>query len=186
MAETTISLRADALRALVDVLIPGDGQFPAASAVGAQGLLAERLRERLGLGGVDEVLAALGTATGGVSLAALDEAERVTAVQRFEQDAPALFGVVLNILYYSYYEHPLVVEAVRGLGIVYNDAPLPLGYQMAPFEPTPGIGVPAEPRGFYVKTEQVSRIPLPGAARTTANDQGDGTERVDDSVGRGG
>ena len=80
---------------------------------------------------------------------------------------PALFALLLNALYYSYYQSPLVVAAVRGLGIVYNDAPQPLGYSMAPFDPAPGVGVPTQPRGFYVKTEDARRVELPPAACAT-------------------
>jgi hypothetical protein len=134
-------------------------------------MLAERLRERLGVSGVDQVLAALERASGGAALDTHKEEERVASVRRFEEEQPALFATVLNFLYYSYYQSPLVVEAVRGLGIVYNDAPQPLGYAMEPFQPAPGIGIPAQPRGFYLKTEEVTRIELPPAARATRSEQ---------------
>ncbi|MCA9878552.1 MAG: hypothetical protein KC442_12245 [Thermomicrobiales bacterium] len=156
------------LALLVDVLIPGDDLFPPASAAGAQGLLADRLRERLGLDGVDQVLAALATAAGG-SLADLEAKAQVAAVTRFQEQEPALFALMLNTLYYSYYQLPLVVQAIRALGIVYNDAPLPLGYDLPPFEPIPGVTMPSEPRGFYFATDEVKRIDWAPAA--TASDQ---------------
>ncbi|MFT4039690.1 MAG: hypothetical protein QM692_16030 [Thermomicrobiales bacterium] len=162
---------AEELALLVDVLIPGDDLFPAASAAGAQGLLADRLRERIGLDGVDVVLAALGAAAGG-SLGALEPAAQVAAVARFEAEEPLLFGLMLNTLYYSYYQLPLVVQAIRELGIVYNDAPQPLGYDLPPFEPIPGVTIPSQPRGFYYKTDEVKRIEwLPPAAVATASEQ---------------
>lgn len=167
MVDTTVSARVDQLKSLVDVLLPGDGHFPAASVVGAHGVLAERLRERLGIDGVDQVLAALDEAAVSMSLAALGPDERFVAVQRFQEREPVLFALLLNALYYSYYQSPLVIEAIRGLGIVYNDAPQPLGYSMAPFDPAPGVGVPTQPRGFYVKTEDARRVELPPAARAT-------------------
>ncbi len=98
MADTSIPMFADELKTLVDVLLPGDGRFPAASGIGAQGLLAVRLRDRLGPSGVPDVLAALAEAAGGATLAALDEAESIEAVRRFEQAEPALFAVLLNAL----------------------------------------------------------------------------------------
>jgi hypothetical protein len=160
------------LQALADSLLPGDGHFPAASAVGAHGLLAERLRERLGRDAIDEVGEKLLEATGSDSLADLDDEVRIEAVRRFERDAPELFAAVRNILYFSYYQSPLVVEAIRALGIPYNDAPQPYGYLMEPFDPTPGKDAPAEPRGSYIPTASVSRLAnLPTAARATEREQ---------------
>jgi hypothetical protein len=160
------------LQALVDVLLPGDGHFPAASAVGAQGLLAERLREQMGPGAIDEIGERLALASGGVSLADLNGEERVAAVRRFERTAPDLFGVLRSLLYFSYYQNPLVVGAIRALGIPYNDAPQPLGYTMEPFDPTPGQDAPAEPRGRYIATASVSRLTaLPPAAQATESEQ---------------
>jgi hypothetical protein len=165
------SAEAQELALLVDVLIPGDDLFPPASTAGAQGLLADRLRERIGLDGVDQVLAALGTASGG-TLAALDAEARVAAVARFQEQEPLLFALMLNTLYYSYYQLPLVVQAIRELGIVYNDAPQPLGYDLPPFEPIPGVTIPTVPRGFYKATHEVTRLEwLPPAAVETASEQ---------------
>src|SRR5262249_21310755 len=50
---------ASTLAALVDLLLPGDDLFPPASAVGAQALLAERIRQRFGPTGVVDVVARL-------------------------------------------------------------------------------------------------------------------------------
>lgn len=97
--------------------------------------------------------------------------ERVAAVQRLEANEPALFAVMLNALYYSYYQSPLVVSAVRNLGIEYNDAPQPRGYVVAPFVPTPGVGVPSQPHGFYLQTNQVRQVDLPPAAQATRSEQ---------------
>ena len=165
-------MRADYdLAALADSLIPGDEDFLSASAVGAHGLLAERLRERRGVGAVAELLGALRDCAGG-SLADLDEDARVEAVRCFERDQPELFAVVRTALYYSYYQSPLVVAAIRKLGFAYNDAPQPLGYQLDPFDPAPGKGSPAEPRGSYIPTQSVRRIaPLPPAAQATESEQ---------------
>jgi hypothetical protein len=165
------SAEAQELALLVDILIPGDDLFPPASAAGAQGLLADRLRERIGLDGVGQVLTALGRAAGG-SLGTLDADAQVAAVARFQEQEPALFALMLNTLYYSYYQLPLVVQAIRELGIVYNDAPQPLGYDLPPFEPIPGVTLPTQPRGYYKATHEVERIEwLPPAAVATASEQ---------------
>lgn len=171
MSDYRYSAEAQELALLVDILIPGDDLFPPASVVGAQGLLTDRLRERIGLDGVDTVLAALETAAGG-SLAALDSEGQVAAVARFQEQEPLLFALMLNTIYYSYYQLPLVVQAIRELGIVYNDAPQPLGYDLPPFEPIPGATIPTVPRGFYKATHEVERIEwLPPAAEATASEQ---------------
>ena len=159
------------LAALADTLIPGAEEFPSASTVGAHGLLADRLRERRGVEAVAELLGMLHDCAGG-SLANLDESERIEAVRRFERDEPDLFAFVRTALYYSYYQSPLVVAAIRKLGFAYNDAPQPLGYQLDPFDPAPGKGSPAEPRGSYIPTQSVRRIaPLPPAAQATESEQ---------------
>ncbi len=160
------------LATLADVLLPGDEHFPSASVTGAHGLLAERSRERLGSDAVGGVLGHLSAAAVGQPLASLDPAARVAAVQRFERDEPELFAAVRNILYFSYYQSPIVVAAIRELGIAYNDAPQPLGYAMDPFDATPGMDAPAQPRGSYIATEAVTRVAaLPPAARQSASEQ---------------
>ena len=157
--------------ALVDTLIPGDGEFPPASAVGAHGLLAERLRERHGAQALVELLRALRAAAGG-ALADLAGDARVDAMRRFELDEPEFFAIVRTALYYSYYQSPLVVAAIRALGFAYNDAPQPLGYALEPFDPTPGKSAPAQPRGTFIATRDVRRIAdLPAAARATEREQ---------------
>jgi hypothetical protein len=170
MTDTVVD-RARDLQVLVDVLLPGDDLFPSGATTGVHGVLAERLRLRIGVEAIDEVTAALASATGGVSLAELSEADRITAVQTFEQSAPGLFAVLLSTLYYSYYEHPLVIAAIRSLGIAYNDAPQPLGYDLEPFTPIPGVTVPTTPRGFYLKTDEVRSVEIPPAAMATESRQ---------------
>src|SRR5689334_2665300 len=120
------------LRDLVDVLIPGDGPWPAASVVGVQGVLAMRLLEIRGQGGADEVEQAL-LACGG-PLASLDAMERVEVVRRFEQADPALFKLVRNAAYLAYYENPAVVRAVQGLGQPYQAMPAAKGYPLPAFD----------------------------------------------------
>ncbi len=160
------------LQTLADVLLPGDDVFPSAAVVGAHGLLAERLRERLGIDAVAGVLAKLALAADGHSLAGLDPAAQVAAVQRFAHDEPELFAAVRDILYFSYYQSPLVVAAIRDFGIPYNDAPQPLGYAMDPFDATLGQDAPSQPRGSYIPTDEVTPLNgLPPAAAASASEQ---------------
>jgi hypothetical protein len=110
------------LISFVDALIPGDNDFPKASAVGTHGILAHRLRELDGADAYSRLLSLLGEDTG------------TTAAEKLERDEPGLFEKLRMIVYLAYYEQPAVIQAIRGMGIIYNDAPQPLGYKLEPFD----------------------------------------------------
>ena len=150
------------LRELVDVLLPGNGRFPAASDAGTHGVVADRLVAQLGETALDDLAQTIEVCGG--PFGPLGAAERQDVVRRFEADHPEQFETLRMIAYLSYYESPAVVRAVRSLGHVYNDAPQPAGYTMAPFDENDPLQAPAHRRGHYVKTEDVARldlIPLP-------------------------
>ena len=82
-------------------------------------------------------------------------------MRRFEADHPEQFETLRMIAYLAYYESPAVVRAVRSLGHVYNDAPQPTGYAMAPFdESDPHAGAARTGAASYVRTEDVTRLDL--------------------------
>ncbi len=132
---------------LVDLMLPGDGLFPAASAVGVHGLLRQRLRE---IGG-DAALETLVDTSGQGAINALAE---------FEKKQPELFAKLRSVVYLTYYEMPEVQDAIRQLGHRYNAEPLPNGYAMGRFDPA--RDTPAHRRGHYVKTDDVKRLDLSG------------------------
>ena len=146
------------LRELVDVLVPGDGRFPAASDAGTHGVVADRLVAQSGEAALDDLAETI-EACGG-PLGPLGATERQDVVRRFEADHPEQFETLRMITYLAYYESPAVVRAVRSLGHVYNDAPQPAGYAMAPFDETDPHQGPAHRRGHYVRTEDVTRLDL--------------------------
>ena len=146
------------LKALVDVLLPGDGRFPPASDAGTHGLVADRLVAQTGESALDDLARTL-AACGG-PLGPLSAAERLEVVRRFEADHPEQFETLRMIAYLAYYESPAVVRAVRALGHVYNDAPQPAGYVMAPFDEGDPLQAPSHRRGHYVATEDVARLDL--------------------------
>ena len=146
------------LRELVDVLLPGDGRFPAASDAGTHGVMADRLVAQSGEAALDDLAETI-EACGG-PLGPLGATERQDVVRRFEADHPEQFETLRMITYLAYYESPAVVRAVRSLGHVYNDAPQPAGYVMAPFDETDPHQAPAHRRGHYVRTEDVTRLDL--------------------------
>lgn len=164
LAETTPSAAVPAvpaalLPALADTLLPGDGHFPPASAVGAHGWLADRLRDRHGPDGLARLATAVQTAAG-ADLSALDPPARETALRRLEAAEPDLFAEVRWVLSYGYYQSPLVTDAIRALGIDYNDAPQPHGYPLPPFDPSPSADAPAHRRGTYKRTDEITRVSL--------------------------
>ncbi|MDE0202429.1 MAG: hypothetical protein OXK73_08350 [Rhodospirillaceae bacterium] len=171
------------LRELVDVLLPGDERFPAASEAGTHGVVTDRLVAQLGEAALDD-LAQTVAACGG-PLEPLSATERQAVVRRFETDHPEQFETLRMIAYLAYYENPAVVRAVRSLGHVYNDAPQPAGYAMAAFDENDPLQAPAHRRGHYVKTEDVTRLDL---APLPPNPLAPETITQDDAVasGRGG
>lgn len=162
MSGPTPAATAATVAAFAETLLPGDDLFPSATQAGAHGLLLDRLRWRLGQDGIDRLAAGLGD-----GFAGLAPEGRVAAVRRLEAADPALFHEARSILTFAYYASLLVVRAIRSLGHVYNDAPQPLGYALPAFRAVPGETVPTTPRGWYKRTEDVSRVALPadGAAR---------------------
>jgi hypothetical protein len=144
------------LAALVDLLVPGDGEFPAASEVGAQAKLADRLIVLRGEGAVAELTQAL-SACGG-PLASLDEVARRAVLARLEGERPDDFLQIRNLVYLSYYESPAVHEAIRAMGFTYNAIPLPKGYDVGRFDPA--TDRPRHQRGRFVATDDVKRVDL--------------------------
>lgn len=144
----------EALEAFVDTLLPGDSLFPPASQVGAQHMLAERLRAYHGSDAVERLVRLL--SNDGQSFAALPPQARVRSVRRLERDEPVLFAFVRAATYFAYYQHPSVVRAIRKLGHDYNDAPQPQGYTMPAFDPA--INAPKHQRGYYKKTEEIAPV----------------------------
>ena len=138
------------LQAFVDILIPGDSLFPAASQVGVHQSLAERVRAHHE-GGIDKLAGML--ARGEKPFTALSPQQRIGAVRRFERADPEFFNFVLATVYFAYYQHPLVVRAIRQLGHEYNDAPQPRGYLMPAFDPQ--LDAPKHSRGYYKRTHEV-------------------------------
>ena len=141
------------LAAFVDAVLPGDDLFPPASAVGAQALLAERIRQRFGGSGVADVVSRL--TSGG---------EMNEAIVRLEREETELFAFLYAATSFAYYQSPAVIEAIRALGHDYKDAPQPEGYEMPKFDFTPGVNVPMNPRGTFTWTDWLEPVDVSGLA----------------------
>lgn len=141
------------LLGLMDTLLPGGAGFPVASATG----MIQQVVTRLCLVDVNLLkrLAAMFAAGGRVPL---DESGWRDAASRLEVLEPKMFDEVRKYTYLTYYEQPLVIEAIRALGFHYNDAPLPAGYPNEPFEHA--RDVPRYARGRWIPTDAVQRVDL--------------------------
>jgi hypothetical protein len=140
-------MREVTLGELVDLMLPGDGVFPSASAVGVHGLLRARLREIDG----ESALSALEQ---------VDSKSGADALKALEQQEPALFAKLRSVVFLTYYEMPEVQDAIRSLGHPCNASPLPNGYATERFDPA--SDTPTHGRGHYVRTEDVKRVDLSG------------------------
>ena len=170
------------LAAFCDTLLPGSDRFPSASAVGAHGVAVDRIRALAGTAALEQLKAALNDCGG--PLAAAGPTDRPAIVTHLEAEHPALFGLVRLAIYTAYYESPAVIAAVRGLGLDYNDAPQPQGYQLAPFDPTDALNAPAHRRGVYVATDQVRRVDMSALPQDPLAPERIGVE-VGSATGRG-
>jgi len=140
------------LARVVDAIIPGDGLFPSASAVGVQGKLLERGFQTVGPAFAESLEHALGLADNAIDM------DITTALAAWETRDPASFQDMLTIVYLSYYETLPVKAAIRELGYDYHDTPQPGGYRMTPFDPTSDQENPQHRRGNYLPTGEVKPV----------------------------
>jgi hypothetical protein len=158
------------LALLVDALLPGDELFPAATAVGVHKLLASRLEQLRGALALGELAGAISDAGG--PLGVLDDVGRSAAVAKIQRRYAALFDDVLRVAFLTYYESPIVQDAIRALGFSYHAHPLPGGYAalIGRFDPT--ADAPTHGRGRYIRTEDVRRVSLDGLGLLGERDGG--------------
>jgi len=146
------------LRDLVDVLIPGEDDWPSASLAGVHGILGMRLLEELGEDALLQVEQAL-EACGG-PLGPLDEEQRTSVVAKLEASQPRLFTLIRTATYLGYYESPGVIPAIRALGQPYDPVPIFKGYRLEPFDRERDR--PKHNRGFYIPTDEVKPVDISG------------------------
>lgn len=148
--------RACFLQALVDELIPGDGDWPSASQVGVHGILALRLAST----STDDLVARLAIGLGwvGGEFGSPDAPVRIAAIRAFEEADPETFDQLYTAAVLAYYETPAVVEAIRRKGRPYSRMPHITGYDMAPFEMSRDR--PTHGRGRYITTHDVRPVDI--------------------------
>jgi hypothetical protein len=151
----TANALANILADFVDALIPGDDDWPSASKVGVQAVLANRLADLDREDDIDRIVEFIGAAGG---FAGKSEAERTAIVANLERQHPELFKLVCEAVYFAYYESPAAAARIRSLGFSYKLRPHLGGY------PMPRVDAirdrPHHERGQYVRTEDVRRLDL--------------------------
>jgi hypothetical protein len=115
------------LTALLDILIPGDGTFPAPSQLDLADAMT--IHERFG------AMAARMVEALPVNFDAMSKDEQVESIRRIEAEAAAIFDPFMVGLYSLYYVHPSVLAAVEETSGYAARAPQPDGYSLKPFDP---------------------------------------------------
>jgi hypothetical protein len=145
------------LTAVLDTLLPGGDGFPSASVADTAPFLIDQLGQSVREEWLLPLLAGLEGAAGGDFAVQFAE-QRTVLLQQLEAAQPLVFIRLQALAYYSYYAQPAVVAAIRALDHDYNQAPQPLGYAMAPFDPANPTHRPAVPRGTYKRTLDMVRV----------------------------
>jgi hypothetical protein len=111
------------LAALLDTLLPGDKDWPAAGSL--DGLPAQVAADVA----LERLLAALPA-----DFAVLDADGREAALQRLEVAEPAAFERLVAATYLAYYTHDAVRAVLERLTGYEARPPQPLGYELPPFD----------------------------------------------------
>lgn len=114
--------------AILDRLLPGDGDWPAAGAHG----LAPRMRALL----EDKAALAAAEMRLGAGFLASSPAARDAALRAWETEAPETFEPLLVAAYNAYYTDPAIRDLIERLTGYENRPPQPLGYALEPFDET--------------------------------------------------
>lgn len=114
----------DVLGAVLDRLVPADGELPGAGGLGLAGEVDARLPER-----ARALLAALPA-----GFARAPVADQVAALRRLEGEAPKVFADLVAVVYAAYYVDPRVLERIERRTGYPARPPQPLGHELEPFD----------------------------------------------------
>ena len=128
------------LTALLDVLLPGNGDFPPASAT----TLPERLQAHPKF-----------AATVAPVVQALTDGISPDTVRKLEREHPTAFAALLTGVYSLYYTDPGVAAALARLTGYQTRPPQPKGYDLPAFDPAL-LAIPAARAPFYRPTPEAS------------------------------
>jgi hypothetical protein len=131
--------------ALLDTLLPGDGDFPAGGLVAA----AMAAHDRFGLV-LRDVLGHLPN-----DFAVMEARSRTAVLQAIEAAEPLLFDRLVVGAYSLYYTHPAVAEVLARETGYRAGPPQPGGHALAPFDPAM-LAVPAARGPLYRQTPETA------------------------------
>ena len=116
--------------AVVDTLLPGDGDWPSA---GSLDIASEAARiAALSVAGLDPLRRLLAALPAGFATASADDRE--AALRSASAGEPAGFGSALQSSYNAYYTHPDVLGVVKAKTGYRGGSPQPDGYELPPFD----------------------------------------------------
>lgn len=132
------------LTAVADVMIPGGGGYPCASAVGVSDFIVERLdSEQQAL--LDRLLCEFTSTCRAGAIAEW--------LHQLEAADPASFALLRFLVYTAYYRSEAVIRVINAHGFDYHGAPQPYGYRVAG-----DIPLPTHKRGSYMRTEEIDDV----------------------------
>jgi hypothetical protein len=131
---------------LLDTMIPGDADFPAASAVGLHDALVAHDRFAAPY---KQILALLPDAFNGGT-----PERRAVVVTKIETANPDIFNGLTVGVYSLYYTHPQVAAVIESLTGHSARAPQPAGHPLAPFDPAL-VAIPAARAPLYRPTPEI-------------------------------
>ncbi|KGM33371.1 hypothetical protein [Inquilinus limosus] len=152
----TSAVAARLLADLVDLLLPGEGDWPSGATIGVQSTLAIRLVEERGEPDLTRLAQAILRAGG--PFAGQPEERRVAIAEALEAAEPELFGWVRDAAYYAYYESPYVVAVINAQGHPYRLRPHVKGYPLPRFDPA--RDAPKHGRGLWLATGDVRPVDI--------------------------
>jgi hypothetical protein len=122
--------QASLIEAVADVLIPPQGDAPAAGQAGGVVFIDREVRRspelrRLFLEGLHKIEIAA-QAKGGKPFASLPEKSKVATLQTIEASEPIFFEILIRMVYSSFYTNP---EVLKKLGLP-HEPPQPKGYEL--------------------------------------------------------
>lgn len=137
------------MSAMLDTMIPGDADFPAASAIGLHAALAAHDRFAAPYAALLAELPA--------SFGALPQAGKVATLTDIETRHPTLFNTLTVGAYSLYYTHPQVAAVIEALTGHTARPPQPIGHPLEPFDPAM-VAVPAARAPLYRPTPEAKDV----------------------------
>jgi hypothetical protein len=137
------------MSALLETMIPGDPDFPAASAIGLHDALAAHERFAAPYAAVLAELPA--------NFDTLTQTDKVAALTAIESEHPARFNELTIGAYSLYYTHPQVAAVIERLTGHTARPPQPTGHPLEPFD-LAMVAVPAARAPLYRPTPEAKDV----------------------------